>query len=305
MVCIGCAALVLLALAVGNTFSLVASLVVALATLQGLWRGGAELAGVFGAMVVGVAAGPTLGRGIEGPLASVTGAAGLLSRAIAIGVGVVAMVLISAIILGFLSKRYLKRIDWWREHDRTLGAGAGLLTGSFTAFLLAWGLLSLGPIAEAQLAAAAHSAEAAGEPPARSPVSAWVVEMSGQVRSSALGGAAAGANPLAGAEIFSLADDLVAIRRDRDATDRFLASVAVLDVENVPSLRIAMERLRDETEFVDRLEQDGFTADLALDAMRSPEILRILDETRVLDDLRPHIPALRDALRDARTEEQD
>jgi hypothetical protein len=295
-----CAALVLLALILGNTFSLIAALVVALATLQGLWRGGAELVAVLGAMVVGVALGPPLGRAIEAPLASMTGTAGLLSRAVATGAGVVLVVLVSAALLGFVTKRYLKRIEWWREHDRVLGAGAGLLTGSFTALLLAWGLLSLGPIAEAQLAAAQRDAEMLGEPAPSSAVSSWVVGMSGKVRASAFGAAAAGANPLAGAEIFALADDFVAVSRDEAAMDRFLASDAARDIENLPSLRSAMERLRDETDFVARIDREGFSADIALDAMRSGEILRILDETRVLEDIRPRIPALKQALRDAR-----
>lgn len=296
-----CAGLVLLALVLGNTFSLIVALIVALATLQGLWRGGAELVAVLGAMVIGVALGPLLGRALEGPLASMTGAAGLLSRAIAIGAGVVLVVLISAAALGFVTRRYLKRIDWWREHDRLLGAGAGLLTGSFTALLLTWGLLSLAPIAEAQLAAAQRDAEMRGEPAPASAVSSWVVGMSGEVRESAFGAAAAGANPLAGAEIFALADDFIAISRDEAAMNRFLASDAARDIENLPSLRSAMERLRDETDFVARVDRDGFNADIALDAMRSPEILRILDETRVLEDIRPRLPAIRDALRDART----
>jgi len=295
-----CGAAVLLALLLGNTFTLAAAAVVSLATLQGLWRGGAETVSVFVAMIVAVLLGPPLGRALEAPVASAIGAGGMMGRFAAIATGVIVVVVLSSVVLALVARRFLRRVRWWRTNDRLLGAGVGFLTGSFAATLLAWSLLAIAPVAEAQLAAARRDAEARGEAAPNSRVSEWVVGASDKVRTSALGSVAANANPLRGAEIFSLADDFVAISRDRRAMEAFKQSEAVQDLASLSSLETAMERLRAETDLVERIEVEGFTGEIALEAMRSPAVLRILDETRVLRDIKPRLPDLKRALQDAR-----
>jgi hypothetical protein len=275
------------ALAAGSLVVKIAVVVVALCTLQGLWRGG---------LVLALPVALSTGRGVGGFTASLFGTTGLTNRLIAIGL--VALVVTS---LGGIAGRVLRRIvirrhPTLRLWDPYAGALIGAAEGSLLAVMLLWAPLALEPIARVQMA----EPDEGGTPPAPSFLAVGVAKAANQVRASALGRLAESTNPFGASDLLSLAADFAAVSRDPDAMAFFMRTPVMQRVQRLDSVGRARAILGADPELSSMFGEGGISADALKRLMDSPTVLRAFDETTVVSDLRPLEPALIEAIRQAR-----
>jgi hypothetical protein len=289
----------LLALILGSMPTKVVVCLMGLLTLQGLWRGGAELVGLVISSIFAIVLAPILGRGFEGLVSTIFGTSGVLNRAISIATVGLLIIIAGTTLLSIAARRFVKQRPHLARANSYAGAGLGLVEGTILGMTVLWTGLALEPIAAAQTSTQPSYMvpDPADQPSA---LAKGVVSFAGQVRSSALGGPAQATNPIEGARLLSLCNDFIAVARDEAAFDSFMKSAVIQEIKDLPSVNTAMERVKADPQLANLIKED-LSADAVRTVLSSKTVLGIFDETSVVSDLTPRIDALIQAIADAKT----
>ncbi|MBY0114041.1 MAG: CvpA family protein [Phycisphaerales bacterium] len=269
--------------------------VIALCTLQGLWRGASELIGIVVGMLLAVILCRPVGKVLEPAIASVTATGGFSSRLIATALAALGVAALVAIVIGVLSKRAMKSRPQLHGMDKLAGGGLGLLEGSFLGLLVLWIPLAIEPLAVSQVQ---RTAEDPSLP--RNPVAQAVANFAGEVRQSSLGGVAASSNPLEGAQLFALTADFAAVVRHKPAFDHFLNSPVMTKIKGAPAVQDAIKRLEADPELGAMLRNGNYGAEMVRAMLTSKALLEVFDSTTIVSDLTPLVGELQQALKEAR-----
>ncbi len=310
-IAVGLGAVLLVSLIFGGLVLKVVVAIVCLTALQGLWRGASGLAGLVAGLALAALLAPTLGRWTEGLVASVAGTSGIANRFASIGVSALLVVVATSIGAGFGVRRLVKARPGWKRWDPIAGAAFGAAEGVFLALLLLWAPLALEPIARSQMESAAgasgtpapsriatadHDLAPEAPAPAGNAVSTGVVSFATRVRESVVGGLAQATNPIRGSRVLTLASDFVAVSADPGAIDHFRNSDVIRRIADMPSVLAALDMCRADPD-LRRIVEGGRMSHASLaDIMQNETILRILDETTIVDDLTPLAPAIAEAI---------
>jgi hypothetical protein len=292
--------LLLLMLIFGGPVVRLAGLALVACTLQGLWRGAAELAGLVAGLLVAMVLSPAIGKGLEGAVSGVFGTAGLTNRFLSIGL--VALVITAGVAagVGFAAKRYLKRSPPLQRWNPYIGGALGLVEGLVLALAVLWVPLALEPVAHGQVEQARADAEESGQP-VRSPgLAGAVVGFAQSVRESSMGGLAQGTNPLQDSRLISLAGDFALVSQNEAAMRWLLDTEVMRTAHELPSVQRALEIIHEDRELMAMSEDGWVTADSIRAAMNSPTVLRVFDETSAVADLNPLADELAQAIADAK-----
>lgn len=313
------AGVALLAAIFGGPVTAIVSILLAACILQGLWRGASQILGVLVGMLVAAALCQPLGRACEGLIASIAGTTGLTNRFVSVGVA--ALVLAAIVAAGAswgLKQLWKSRQHAWMKWDHLLGGGVGLVEGVVLSLVVLWTPIMLEPIASAQASLAPQTIDAS-----RPALARRVADWAAAVRASPLGGLAAATNPAASSPTLQLLEDFIAVARDPEAMERFLNSEPLQRLKNTPSVGEAVRRLEADPELEALLtgSPPNGTPDAAAtqhttsdDATPGPPItgetirailssntlLKVLDETTVVEDLAPMTGDIGNALREAK-----
>jgi hypothetical protein len=313
---------VLAALLMGGMVVKIAAIIVSACVLQGLWAGAARLVGVVAALLVAGPLALLLGRSLEGPLGALIGTSGLLARFASMAIVATVVVIAGAAVSRSLSRRILDRWPGLHAWDRYVGAALGLAEGCLVALMVLWAPLVLEPIARAQLLDGTHdpreaewalTAEASARPrrhggPATTPppLATGIVALADRVHESSLGGIIERTNPVTGSTLLSLIADFAAVTRDPDAMAWLLRQPVMDRIEALPSVRDAVERLKDDPDLSGYVgEQGQIDAAAILAFLESPEVLELMDRTTVVRDMMPLARELTEAIRQARSRVRD
>lgn len=281
----------------------IAGVLFALCVLQGLWRGASELAGLLVGSVLAIALAPPIARGVEAPIGAAFGTTGLVNRFAAIAlIGGVIIIAVGSV-GGVVARRLMRDRPHWRRWDRYLGGAFGVVEGLVLGLMVLWVPLALEPIAESRLARTEWDDYAQTDsPPAPPPPGARaVLRMAREVRESVLGGVAQATNPVPGSDLLALAADFAAVSRDPAAMDHLMSSPVMEEIQAMPSVVKSLELMRADDEVRAVIEGGrGVTADFLRTLVTSPTVLRVFDETTVVDDLTPQAERLRRAIREAK-----
>jgi hypothetical protein len=291
------AGIALSALIFGDLVTKVAVSVVALSVLQGLWRGGSELAGIVLGLILAVPLAPLLGRGMERGIGSLSGTDGLTARFLAMGIGAVLVVAVVGGSLRYLGKRLMRQRPSWKRWDPLAGAALGLVEGGIVALILLWAPLALEPVARAQLGDLDAEPTPGVAPP--SPVAKAVVGLAERVHGSRLGSLAARTNPVEGSDLLSLAADFAAVSRDPEAMAFLTESPVMQKIEDLPSVQEAIQTFRNDPELAGMFDR-GVTVENVRAALNSRRVLEVFDRSTILRDVAPLAPELAEAIREAK-----
>jgi len=280
---------------------------VALTTAYGAHRGalstGALLVGLLLAAVLGV----PLGVALEDAVGGALGLTGLAKRGASVGIVALVILVVVSAAGSFAASRLVKRSGRWAPYDKPVGAALGLVEGVFLGLIVLWGALAIRPVAEGRLASRETRLEtdrAAGvqdEAPMNTSerLASRVLAFTDAIDTSAVGPLAAATNPMADAEVFTLADDYLEVMRDPVAREHFLQSDAIRRFREHPAVTRATETLRRDPEVRAVLER-GLDRGGLRTILESDAVLDALDETDVAAEVGPLADDLRAALEEAR-----
>ena len=293
--------LLLFALVLDDLPARVILIFAALAGLQGLWRGLSETAGVVVGFALSALLALPLGRLIE-PLYRSVGVGGLAGRLLAFAT--ITFVLIA--VCGWAGRKagrsLIQRVPSLASWDRVIGAGLGGVYGVLLGTFLLFIPLALEPVAIAQGARSQTDAGPAiddGRPP--NPTAALVVETADKIRSSPLGASIAAISPVKDLTILNIAADFAAVSRDRVALDHLLATPVFQDLAKHPTVTTALDRFRADPELRGLIEREKGVSAASLTALvTSPTITELLDNSTIIEDLRPRTDEMVAAIRAAR-----
>lgn len=285
-------AAVALAFALGGRVSAGVVAIIGLTTLQGLWRGAAEIVAILIAMVLGTILARPLGHALEGPIHSMSGTGGIANRVLAIVVAAALVTGIFSLIASRLTRAFLRSRPNLRAANRYLGAGLGLVEGIFLSLLLMWTVLTLAPVARAQ-------AVAQGSEPT-SPVTQTLSRLDDAVRASAFSGLAQSTNPMPDSELMQLATDFTEVMGHEEARRHLLESEPLKQIQGLPSVQAAIERVRADPELVALTGDKAISGEDLSRFLNSPTVLDILDHTTIVEDVRPLANGLANAIREAK-----
>lgn len=281
--------------------------VVVLSTWQGLWRGAAEALSVLIGSVLALLLAPAIGRGLEGVVGGVLGTTGLLARVLSIGLVGITIIALVGIGGGRVIKKPIAARPGLKRWNFIAGAGLGLVEGFILALGLMWAVLALEPIAANQVAAS-QDPIAADEQSARfqpNPMAERLVKIAGEVHDSSLGGLAETTNPIEGSRLLSIMQDFAAISRDPEAVRAFVESDVMKEIAEFPSVQRAKELIDQDPQLGSLAGAQGVSVSTIRQILESPTLLRILDETRVVQDVTPMAGRLEEAIRQARQRVRD
>jgi hypothetical protein len=301
----GVAAGALMGLVFGGLVMKLVVLVISLAILQGLWRGASEIAGVVLGLIAAALIAPLLGRPLQSAAGSLTGTDGLMARFIAMGLAAAVIVAVVAVVFRSAARRFIGRRPVLRMLDPYIGAALGLVEGCLLSMMLLWAPLALEPVARAQLEEEppVNPPAARGSTPGqsrRNPVAQAVVGLADRVHGSSLGRIAERTNPVEGSELLALAADFSVVSRHPEAMAWLMESPVMQKIEALPSVREAVETLKQDPELVSAFDESGVTVETVKRMLNSPRVMDLLDRTTIVRDLEPLAPELADTIRKAR-----
>lgn len=295
----------------GDAVAAIAAGVLGVGILQGLWRGAARIVGFLAATIAAMLLAPSLAPMLESPVASVAGTGGIANRLLATFVAGVLIIAVGALVLGVLARRVMSSRARWRAWDRAAGGGLGAVEGLLLVMLMLWGIKAIEPIARARQEASvdqerwqpADDGHAAAAPAvqARRPLAERLVDWSEAVDRSALGGVASKTSPLADSELLRLADDFAAISRSPEAREWLFAHESIARVEALPSIQHAIEVCKNDPELSGLYDASGISREAIWTALNSPVLLRLLDESTLVNDLTQMKLELLAAIRETRS----
>lgn len=308
-------ALALLASILGGPVTAIVAILTAACILQGLWRGASEILGVLVGMFFGALLCQPLGRTFEGVVASVAGTTGLTNRFVSVGVAAVVIAIVVSVLASLMIKRLWKaKKAAWMPWDHLIGGGVGLLEGVFLSLMVMWTPLAIEPIANAEVTLDEQLGlrDGEGENVMAKRVAGWA----SAVRGSALGGLASATNPAASSLTVQLLEDFIAVARDPDAMEHFFNSEPIQRLKNLPSVGEAVRRLEADPELSGLItgtpspsppkpgDEAAGTPQISGETIRailaSNTLLKVLDETTVVQDLAPMAGDIGTALREAK-----
>jgi uncharacterized membrane protein required for colicin V production len=273
----------------------------ALAGLQGLWRGISETAGVVVGFALSAMLALPLGRLLE-PLYRAVGVGGLAGRLLAFATVTFVLIAVCGWAGRKAGKSLIQRVPALASWDRVIGAGLGGVYGVLLGTFLLFIPLALEPVAIAQGASSQTDARPAvddSRPP--NPTAALVVSTADKIRSSPLGATIAAISPVKDLTILNIAADFAAVSRDPVALDHLLATPVFRDLAKHPTITSALERFRADPELRGLIEREKGVSAASLAALvTSPTITELLDNSTIIDDLRPRTDEMVAAIRAAR-----
>jgi uncharacterized membrane protein required for colicin V production len=311
-----------LAFAFGSPVTQVLVVVVTLTTFQGAAIGAAETAGLVVSLLLAALLAFPIGRLIEDAVGGALGVTGLMKRGAGVAIAAVAVLLVGSLLFGFISRRVFRK-NRRGMTDRSIGGALGLAEGVFLGLFALWALMAIEPVAQSRLASAQTSPSVPAETnpsPSASPVpkadaappepttaadetsnalARRVLAVTESARGSAFGRLAQTTNPFEETPVVRMADDYLVVVRDPDALAWFLESDAVRRFNETPSVRRAIETLQSDPEIRAAI-QGGLDRGGLRSILDSDEVLRVLDETTVIEDIEPIIEDLRAALDEAK-----
>jgi len=305
-VAVGAVVLVLAYLAGGLTTRVVVTCVV-VTTLAGAWRGALETAAFLFAMLIAAVLAFPIGGLIENPVGDALDLGGIAKRAAAVGVAALASLIVVSLVTSMVAKRLAKNSRLVATIDRPVGGTLGFIEGVFVSFLVLWGALAIQPVANQRLvdnAAARTAGELPPEIDLSERVAGIVVDLADDAAEHPIGAIAASANPMAEAEAIVLAEDYLLIVNDPEAMRAFQESDAMRRVREHPSVTRTVELLKEDPQVRAVIER-GLTRQGLYDLLNSDAVLDALNETNVLDEVRPLTADLREALEEARARVRD
>lgn len=270
--------------------TLVVLALVGLFAAIGAWHGASRTVGWLLATIIATALCRPLGRPLESMTHILVGGQGLLNRFAAIALAWIGIVALLGLTLSLLAKRLKSARPALARHDRWAGGVIGGLEGIILALVLMWAPLALEPVARAQ-------ANAPGGP---SPQARRALAAADAVRQSWLGVLAQSTNPLASSEILALAADFAVISRSPDAMAWFMATDVMQRIQTLPSVTEATRLFEQDPELRALYSERGISTDGLRVALNNPTVLRVLDDSTLIADVEPLLPALRTAIREAR-----
>jgi hypothetical protein len=268
--------------------------------IQGLWRGAAEIVGLVVGLVLAMVLAAWLGRMFERPIGSVTGTKGLMGRLVSTIVcgGFVALLAWGA--GSIAAMRVLRERPDWRGWNKLAGGGLGAFEGVLLALIVLWVPSAVRPIAAMRASADREAAYAEGldaqQAEARVlPLAKRVLEFADDVEQSAVGRAAAVANPVGQLDVLDLAEDFIVLTRDPAARDELAKTPAWQEFMNLASMQQARAMVEKDPALKGILAREGITIGGMRAMLESDTTLRILDETSLARDL----DAIKDRLKQA------
>ncbi len=300
-VLVGIAVIALALLAGGPTTKVVATIVV-LTTLLGAWRGALETASFVVALAVSAIVAFPLGRVLEDTVGSAVGLSGLAKRGASAGIAALLVLVVAALITSAVAKRIKKKMPLVASADRPIGATLGFIEGVFLSFLILWGALAIQSTAQQRVDVNTAAREAGGAPAEANMserLARGVLALADDATSHPIGSIAASTSPLADAELFTLSDDYIRVTNDPEAMRIFTESEAMQRVREHPAVRRTVEILENDPEIRASIEH-GLTRDGLLAILNSDALLDAIDETNVLEEVKPLTDDLRAALEEAK-----
>lgn len=273
---------------------------IALGTVHGISQGLARTVAGLAAAIAAILFAPPLGRALEGTLGPLFNLGGLAARGASIALCGLVLLLGLSLALRSVAKRAFKNNRLARYTDRILGAGAGLVQGLLLAVLLLWVPLSLEPVLNANQAAPPPATDEQPEQPAPPPVR-LIERWADEVRKSSLAPIAAATNPLPDTRWLSLLRDFAMISRNREAMEALMNSDVMKKIADLPSVRTAIEQLRADPSLAPLLESEGVSEHDVLQVLNSPTVLKILEDSRILQEFEPLAPELEKAIAQAKS----
>lgn len=282
------------AIVVGDLMTTLVTALIALATVNGYVLGASRIVAVLGGLLAATLVAIPAGRQMEGSIGAIIGTTGLTNRLLSVCVMTVIVLAVVACGLHVVIRRYLRQHPRLQAHDRLLGALLGLLEGGIMSLIVIWTVLSIEPIAAAGVhRSPAHAAAA-------NPVAERVLVASQALRSSVVGRAADGVNPLRDLRFFILFQKALIVLNDPIAHEAFVNHGAIIDLKARPSVREAIRILQEDDTMLALMEgRRGITADDLRAMLDSPVILRIFDETSIIRDLKPMAAEIERAIAEA------
>jgi hypothetical protein len=274
--------------------------------VNGVWLGAAEQLGGFIAILLALALSGLVGGLLEPVVASFGQTGGLVLKLVSRGVAILVVAVPLGIVLAAVFRAVLRKHPRLRAWNTGLGAGFGALEGVLVAMLALWIPVMLGPVAEAQAEAARARANDLALPgePARPVTNTAVAELVAawerRVRDSALGALAVATAPTAGVEMIAIANEFAVITRDEAAMRRLLDDPVMVEINALPSVQAALDRLRHDPEMRAALEGDAISPERLWSILQSDEVLDALDDTGAFDDVRSRAPEIARAIAEVR-----
>jgi uncharacterized membrane protein required for colicin V production len=287
--------LVLLSMVFGSLPTTICLAIMTLCTIQGFWRGGAEILVLLLGTILATLLAPAIGKSLEGTISGMTGTGGIVGRIVSIGLVFVLVVLVVSMIGSVVARRWMAERPRRARNNRRLGGLLGLVEGVLLGMAALWIPISLEPIAQAQLAAATE----AGQPPDSG--AQTIVQLAASTKTSVLGGIANATNPIGNSRILSLAQDFSMISRDEEAMRHLLESPVMQRIRNLTSTQDAIRILESDPNLETAIKDGGMTAAMLLRIMQSPKVLDVLDRTTVVGDIGPLSSEIEQAITEAKT----
>ncbi len=287
--------LLLAAIIFGNVITAFFTALIAIAIVNGYWLGASRIAAVFGGLFAAALVAVPLGRALESALGGIFGTTGLTNRLVSVLIVVVLIVSLIAFVLQLVIRKWLKGHPKLVLYDRPAGAGLGLLEGALMGVIMMWAVMSMEPIAATGVTASHAHVDAAPNP-----VAERVLEASQSMRESVVGRAADSVNPLKNLRLFTLFQKVLVVLNDPAAREAFVNHEAIVGIQSRPSVQQAVALLQEDEELVAIIDgESGITAAALRRLLDSDVLLRIFDDTGIVEDLRPMTKELERAIEDA------
>ncbi len=274
---------------------LLAIILVVFGVAQGVLRGAARVLGLVVAMILAMVLCFPLGRLAEGAVAGVLGTSGLLARFASIVSMALIVTIVVSLAISIPARRWMKKHPEWKKWDRIAGAGLGLVEGLLLVLALLWIPQALEPIAKTQIEDAQQESRPAP------PLAQRIADLATSVRSSPLGGVAAATNPVAGSELMNFAGDFSQISHDPEAIDAFMQTDVMKKVQAMPSVVQAIDMLEKDPQLNAIGRRGGLSVGMLREVLENPTVLKVFDETTIINDLAPMADDLRKAIQDVKS----
>ncbi len=285
--------------------------IVCVFVINGVWVGAAEQVAGFAAVLLALVLSGAVGQQLEPVVASAAQTGGLAAELIARALAVLVVAVPLGITLGVVLRVLMKKHPAFARVNTWLGAGFGFAEGALVALAVLWIPVLLGPVASAQAEAArartAAPAEEGQDPTAptaqaNAAVAEFVAAWARALRGSMLEGVATATAPTKGVEMIALANEFAEITRDQAAMDALLNDPVMVEINELPSVRAALDRLRHDDAMRAAIQGEPITPERLWAILQSDTVLRAVEETGAMEDVASRAPEIARAIAEVRRE---
>ncbi len=275
----------------GNLVTFLFVAFVAFATLNGYWLGASKAgAAVCGMLVAALLAVP-MGKALEGLFGSMFGTTGLTNRLISIAIMAVVLTAAAAVALKIVIGRVFKDRPSWGRYDRYVGSGLGLVEGAMLGLMVIWAVLAVQPMAASSKAATGDQPNTGAD---------QVLAMGDAIRDSNIGRLADAVNPLSEMRLIALLQDALRVLNDPVARSRFVEHPAMKSIGDRPAVKEAMDMFKADPQINAVIDSAGsITREQIRAILDSPTLLKVLDETDIVDVMMPMADDLEKAIKES------